>query len=170
VGSAQSDSEIDVFNGGLRAAYVLGSPQLYVKPMIDAAATRLDLGGTTETGGGAASLSVQGSNQTVYTIAPALEIGTEWWAANGTLVRPFLRGGATWYENGDLALTAAFLNAPAGVSQFTILTDIDEVMGVVGAGLDVIAGTDTVLHACYDGQFGETTQIHVIALKGSARF
>jgi hypothetical protein len=56
------------------------------------------------------------------------------------------------------------------VSPFTILTDIDEVMGVVGAGLDVITGTDTVLHAGYDGQFGETTQIHVITLKGSAKF
>ncbi len=65
----------------MRAAYVFGSPQLYFKPMLDAAATSLDLGGFTETGGGAANLTVAGSNQTVYTIAPSLEIGTEWWMA-----------------------------------------------------------------------------------------
>ncbi len=113
---------------------------------------------------------MNGSKQTVYTIAPSVEVGTEWWLANGTLVRPFLRGGATWYENGDLALTASFLNAPAGVSPFTIQTGMDDVMGTVGAGLDVITGTDTVLHIAYDGQLGQTTQIHAVALKGSARF
>jgi Autotransporter beta-domain len=168
--SAQSDSTIDVLNGGVRVAYVLGSPQLYAKPMLDAAATHLDLNGFSETGGGAANLSVRGSNQTVYTIAPSLEIGTEWWMANGTLVRPFLRGGATWYENGDLALSAAFLSAPAGVSPFTITTGMDDVMGTVGAGLDLITSKDTALHVTYDGQFGATTQISAIALKGSARF
>jgi uncharacterized protein with beta-barrel porin domain len=168
-GTATSDSNIDIYNGGLRAAYVFGSPHFYWKPMLDAAATRLDLGGFTETGS-AANLSVQGSNQTVYTIAPSLEIGSEWWIANGTLVRPFLRGGATWYENGNLPLSASFLGAPAGVSPFTITTKLDDVMGTVGAGLDLVTGEDAALHLTYDGQFGATTQISAVALKGSARF
>ena len=43
-------------------------------------------------------------------------------------------------------------------------------MGVIGAGIDVINDHDTVLHLAYDGQLGETTQIHAIAIKGSARF
>ncbi len=50
------------------------------------------------------------------------------------------------------------------------MTGMDDLMGTVGAGIDVISGTDTVLHIAYDGQLGETTQIHAIALKGSARF
>ena len=66
-GTASSNSNIDILNGGVRAAYVLGSPQLYFKPMLDAAATRLDLGGFSETGGGAANLTVASSKQTVYT-------------------------------------------------------------------------------------------------------
>jgi outer membrane autotransporter protein len=169
-GTASSNSNIDILNGGVRAAYVFGSPQLYFKPMVDAAATRLDLGGFSESGGGAANLTVASSKQTVYTIAPSLEIGTEWWMPNGTLVRPFLRGGATWYENGNLALSASFLGAPAGLTPFTIATKMDGVMGTVGAGLDVITGTDTVLHLTYDGQIGSDTQIHAIGLKGSARF
>jgi Autotransporter beta-domain len=169
-GTANSDSTIDVFNGGVRLAYVFGAPSLYFKPVLDAAATRLHLGGFTESGGGAANLTVNGQSQTVYTIAPSVEIGTEWWWSNGTLIRPYLRGGATWYENGDLALTASFLNAPVGTSPFTIATGMDNVMGTVGAGLDVITGEDTVLHVAYDGQLGETTQIHSVALKGSARF
>ncbi len=118
--NAQSSSEVDILNGGVRLAYVFGSPQLYFKPMVDAAATRLDLGNFTETGGGAANLTVLGDKQTVYTIAPALELGTEWWLANGTLMRPYLRGGASWYEGGDIALSASFVGAPPGIAPFTI--------------------------------------------------
>lgn len=85
-------------------------------------------------------------------------------------MRPFVRAGATWYENGDLALSASFLGAPAGVSPFTITTKMDDVMGSVGAGLDLITAGDTVLHLTYDGQLGNTTDIHSVALKGSVRF
>jgi len=166
----QSNSEIDILNGGARLAYVLGSPQLYVKPMVDAAATRLDLGGFAETGGGAANIAVHGNKQTVYTIAPSVEIGTEWWLANGTLVRPYLRGGAAWYEGGDLALSASFLSAPAGVSPFTIMTNMDDVMGNVSAGLEMINGEDVALRLSYDGQLGTTTKIHSVGLRGSAKF
>ena len=34
-----------------------------------------------------------GQGQTVFSLAPTLEAGTEWWLAGGTLVRPMLRGG-----------------------------------------------------------------------------
>jgi uncharacterized protein with beta-barrel porin domain len=169
-GTALGSSTVDVLSGGARLAYVLGAPQLYFKPVLDAAATRLDLGSFSESGGGAANLVVQGTQQTVYTIAPSLEIGTEWWLGNGTLVRPFLRGGVDWYANGDLAVTAAFLNAPAGTSPFTITTEMDDVMGTVGAGVDMITAGDTALRLSYDGQLGETTQIHSVGLKGSVSF
>jgi len=169
-GTATSDSTIDVVNAGLRAAYVFGTPHLYWKPVLDAAVTNLDLGGFAESGGGGANLLVGGTNQTVYTIAPSIEVGTEWWLANGTLVRPFLRGGANWYGNGDFAVTAAFLTAPAGTSPFTINTDMDDVMGVVGAGLDMITADDTALRLSYDGQLGETTHIHAVGVKGSVSF
>jgi len=168
--TAESAPGIDIVNGGARLAYVFGAPQLYLKPVLDAAATHLDLGGFTESGAGAANLAVKGTQQTVYTIAPSLEVGTEWWWPNGTLVRPFLRGGAAWYEGNDFALSAGFVDAPAGIAPFTIITDRDDVMALVGAGIDVISGGDTVLHLAYDGQLGETTQIHAVALKGSARF
>jgi len=169
-GTATSDSTIDFLNGGLRFAYVFGSPQLYFKPVLDAAVTRIDLGDFTETGGGAANLTIASSKQTVYTIAPSLETGTEWWLGNGTLIRPFLRGGVTFYEGNDFGLSAGFAGAPAGISPFTINTDMDDVMGVVGVGLDMITAQDTVLHLTYDGQFGETTSIQSVSLKGSVRY
>jgi hypothetical protein len=43
-------------------------------------------------------------------------------------------------------------------------------MGLVGAGVEMINGGDTVLRSSYDGQLGETTQIHTVGIKGSTRF
>lgn len=169
-GVAEGEQTLGVFNAALRAAYVFGDPRLFFKPIVDASLTHLELGGFTESGGNGAALSVAGGGNTVFSLAPMLEAGTEWWLANGTLVRPLLRGGAVWYEGGDFALTASFAGAPAGVSSFTINTDIDEIMGLVGAGVEVINGGDSVLRLSYDGQLGSDTQIHSVGIKGSARF
>ncbi|CAN1724480.1 protein of unknown function [Hyphomicrobium sp. 1Nfss2.1] len=46
----------------------------------------------------------------------------------------------------------------------------DDAMGIVGVGLDMITAQETVLHVTYDGQFGETTRIQSVALKGSVRY
>lgn len=169
-GVAEGDQEIAIVAGSLRAAYVLGTTQLYYKPILDVGLTHLELGGFTESGGGGAALSVAADSHTVFTLSPTLEVGSEWWLSNGTLLRPLVRGGAIWHDGADFALTASFAGAPLGVSPFTINTDIDEVMGVVGAGIDVISGEDVVLRVSYDAQLGETTQIQSVGIKGSARF
>lgn len=168
-GIAEGDQSLGVVSGTLRAAYVLGSPHLYFKPMLDVSLTHLQLSGFTESGGGAA-LSVEGQGQTVFSLAPLVETGTEFWLGNGTLVRPLIRGGAIWYDNADLALTASFADAAAGISPFTISSELDEIMGLVGAGIEIISGADAVMRLSYDGQLGETTQIHAVGIKGSARF
>lgn len=169
-GIADGTQDLGVFAGTFRAAYVFGSPSLYFKPTIDAALTRLQLSGFTEEGGNGAALTAEGQGQTVFSLAPTLETGTEWWLGNGTLVRPLIRAGAVWYDNADLALTASFAEAPLGVAPFTIHTNVDDVMGVAGAGVDVISRSGAVLRFSYDGQFGETTQIHAVGIKGSAKF
>jgi hypothetical protein len=169
-GLARGDQSLGFFNGGFRAAYVIGDPHFYWKPIVDANLTFLHLGSVAESGGNGAGLAIAGQGQTVLTLAPTLEAGTEWWLAGGTLVRPMLRAGAIWYANNDLALSASFESAPAGVGPFTINTKLDDVMGLVSAGVDVITGNDSVLRLSYDAQLGETTQIQSVGIKGSAKF
>ena len=169
-GIAESGHDLGIFSASLRAAYVLGSPHLYAKPILDASVTQLELGGFTESGGGGAALSVESASNTVFAITPSVEVGTEFWLGNGTLVRPMIRLGGVFYAGDDLAVAASFADAPAGVAPFTIRTDLDDAMGLVGAGLDVINGNDAALRLSYDGQIGETTRIHAVGVKGSARF
>jgi hypothetical protein len=44
------------------------------------------------------------------------------------------------------------------------------VMGLIGAGVEVINGGDAVLRLSYDGQLGSDTQIHSVGIKGSSKF
>lgn len=168
--TAEGTADYGFINGGVRAAYVLGTPDLYWKPILDMNLTHIALDGFTESGGGGAGLTVHDASQTVFSIAPTLEVGSEFWLANGTLVRPLVRGGGIWYSDDDFALTAGFAQAPAGVGPFTIMTQQDQAMGLIGAGLEVINADNDTLRINYDAQLGETTEIHSVAIRGSASF
>jgi len=170
---ADSSQDLGIVAGALRAAYVFGSPHLYLKPALDVGLTYVDMGAFTENTAGGAGLSVAGGSNTVFTLAPTIEAGTEWWLANGTLVRPLVRGGLAWYEGADIGVTASFAAAPLA-DPFTISTGtsvgVDDVMGLVGAGIDMINGADSVFRFAYDGQLGSNTQIHTVGIKGSSKF
>jgi len=167
---AEGEQRFDLLSGALRAAYVFGAPSFYFKPVIDASVTRVGRDDLQESGGGGAALVMQGSGQTVSMVTPTLEIGTQWWMGNRMLMRAFARGGASWYGGADLRLAASFADAPDGVGAFTTLAHLDDFMGVLGAGLDVISGSDTTLRITYDGQIGPTQQIHGFGMKGSLKF
>ena len=118
---AEGDQRIDIFSGAVaRRLRVRRAEPLFQAAGRCQRARASTLDDMQETGGGGAALIVQGSGQTVYAVTPALEVGTEWWLSNGTLMRPFVRGGATWYDGADMSLSASFSAAPDGVGPFTI--------------------------------------------------
>lgn len=168
--TARSDHDLDVLQGRLHASYVLGNPGLYYKPMLDVAVTDVDLGDVRERGAGGASLLVHGADHTVFTLSPALEVGTEWWWSNGTLVRPFVRAGLTWFSEDDVTVASSFSGAPSGVPDFTVIANTDEVQADVAAGIELISGSDSALRLFYDGQFGDRLAVHAAGFKASVKF
>ena len=167
---ATSDHELDVLQGRLHASYVLGSQSLYYKPMLDAAVTGVDIGDVRERGAGGASLLVHGADHTVFSLSPALEIGSEWWWSNGTLVRPYVRAGFSWYSEDDVTVAASFSGAPSSVSPFTIIANTDEIQADVAAGVEMISGENSNLRLFYDGQFGDRIAVHAAGFKAGVKF
>jgi len=167
---ASGDHELDILQGRLHASYVLGNPGLYYKPMLDAAVTDVEIGDVRERGAGGASLLVHSGNNTVFSFSPALEVGSEWWWPNGTLVRPFVRAGLTWYSEDDVTVAASFSGAPGSVAPFTIVANTDEIQADIAAGIEMISGDDSSLRVFYDGQFGDRLAVHVAGFKASVKF
>jgi outer membrane autotransporter protein len=167
---ATSNSDIDYVSGQLHAAYLMSNGNWYAKPLVDAGVTELYLSGFTESGGGGAGLTVPSRTDAVFNVSPALEIGTELRFDNVSVWRPFIRGGATWQNTDNFVLDTDFIDAPQGVSPFTISTKVDQVLADVAAGVDVIYTPGAVLRIQYDGKFAQDTQLNSVSLKGSVPF
>ena len=85
------------------------------------------------------------------------------------MVRPFIRGGATWVDNDTFITSASFADA-GGVGGFTITSSIDKVVAELAAGMDWIASDGMVLRLQYEGRFGEDTEQHGGNIKLSVPF
>ena len=157
-GVAQSSSTGGYIGSQLRVAYLIDRGSWYLKPIADANAIHLDMGGFTETGAGGADLTSSGIHDTVLSFSPSLEIGTQYELAGGMLLRPFLRGGATWFDKSALAIGASFEGAPAGAAPFYASNPIDRVLGDVALGMEMLRSDGVNLKLNYGGHFGPTTR------------
>jgi hypothetical protein len=105
----------------------------------------------------------------VFSATPALEIGNQWALKSGALVRPFVRGGVSFYSDAEFKMSAAFA-AASGVTPFTTTGEIDDVVGNVGAGLQFIGVNGGVLSFAYDGHFGEDLEENSVSARASWPF
>lgn len=169
VTTATGDQTVSHLSGRLRVAYQMGGNALYAKPMIDVEATHLWIGSVQEQGGSGA-LSIASSEETVFSASPAVEIGGEVMIDGGTLVRPFARLGGVFYSEDHVTITSSFIGGPAGVPGFATQAEVEDVMGNVGAGLDLVWRDGTTIKAQYDGLFGSEVQQHTFGAKASVKF
>ena len=138
--------------------------------MIDFDATHISLDNVKERGAGGVGLNVRGNDETVLSATPALELGVQFGSSGGTLVRPYVRGGATFFDDPDFVVLASFSGAPSGVGPFRIATATDDLVGNVGAGIDVIDGRGRELKLFYEGRFGDLVEEHAGGVKASLPF
>ena len=169
--TAKSSVDSSFIGGRFTGAYLVGlGGNLYAKPQLDVAVTHLERDGYTETGTGGIALTVAGANDTIASVSPSVEVGTELSIAGVGVARPFIRGGATWVDNDKFTTSASFAGAPPTIAPFTIASSIDKVVADVAAGVDLLATDGMVLRLEYDGRFGEDTRQHGGAAKLSVPF
>jgi outer membrane autotransporter protein len=168
--TATSSTDINFVGSRLTAAYLMSQGAFYLKPQVDLAATYLSRDAYTETGAGGIALHVAASDDTVLSASPSLEIGAEQRLANGTVLRAFIKGGATFRGTNTFVTSASFVGAPIGAPGFAITSQIDKSVADLGAGLDLIATDGLAVRVQYDGQFGDTTTLHSGSTKISIKF
>jgi outer membrane autotransporter protein len=164
----RSDQDVNDFGGQFRAAYLMTSGTWYAKPLVDFNLTYVDMDGFRERGG-AAALRFASADETVFSATPALELGTQMGLGGGMLVRPFVRGGVSFYSDDDFPFRASFAGS-SGVTPFTTTGEIDDVIGNVSAGLTLLGVGKGSITLNYDGRFGDDVEDHAGAAKASWRF
>ncbi len=152
---AKGESEVGLAGGNIRLSHSFDGNGWYVKPLVDGNATYLSYGDLREKGVGAANLAIAGGEKWIFSVTPALEIGSTLALSRETSLRPFIRGGVTATSDANFALTSGLAEAPAGFAPFTVHSKFDEVFARVGAGLDVISQSGMSLNLSYEGQFSD---------------
>lgn len=168
--TATSEFDQSFIVGRMTGAYLLDLGRVYLKPEVSAAVTYLKRDASRERATGGAALAVDASDDTILSVSPILEIGTQIALAKDAVARPFIRGGLTWRDTDTFSTRARFADAGPGATPFTVTTRIDDIVAEFGAGLDLVTAGDAVLRLGYEGQFGDTTTQHTGSAKLSVRF
>jgi hypothetical protein len=170
VGTAEGDQGIAFGGMHARVSHLLDLGGWYLKPMVDVDAIYLAYGGFREHGGGAASLAVQGNGDWVLSARPAIEIGSEYKANDGSFVRPYLRIGGLFFDNNNFAMTSTFMSAPDGISPFSVTSRFDQSYFNVGAGIDLLTQSGVDVKLNYEGLFSGRSDANSGGLKVGVKF
>ncbi|WFE87473.1 autotransporter domain-containing protein [Roseibium porphyridii] len=166
----KGDYDISYAGAQMRLAYLLEESGFYAKPQVDLYLAYLDRDGFTETGNSATALSVDSSEETNFSVTPAIEIGSEHALSNGWTARMRLKAGVTLSSQGQNSLTAHFAGAPAGAPGFESTSDVDNVLADVEAGVMLLSGSNTALELGYQGRLSPGTRQHAGFIKASLKF
>lgn len=167
---AQSDSDASYVSGRFRAAYLIDRGQFYAKPMLDFDITQLHQDGFQETGAGAVSAIIEGYDETLYTIRPALQIGTTIGLGQTRIVRPFLEASVAFHPESDLILPVRFAGASASADPFQIKSSINETVFGIAGGLDMVSEDGVNFALRYDTEFNDDHVSHSGSFKMSIDF
>lgn len=167
---ASAKQDVSSGLGRIRLSYLFDQGPWYVKPIVDVDATYLHLGGYTEKGAGAANLSVASSNEWLFGSTLSLEVGGEHKLANGSLIRPYIRGGVRFISEDEMDTTVNFAGAPAGLAPFQVNSKLEDVFGEVEAGLYIVSAHGINLHMMYEGRFSEDSEQHAGSIKAGINF
>jgi len=163
---SRASSDVDVYGAGLRlrVARTFASSQYYLKPFVDVDALYTRSPSYSESDN-AMHLDVERSNQFVMGLSPTLEFGGRVPLGKGAIMRPYLYGGVTLLSKDEYTVKARLQGAPAGTGSFETSLPMDNVIGRLGAGLQISNADGVDFRLQYDGEFASRTRSHRASLK-----
>jgi uncharacterized protein with beta-barrel porin domain len=163
--SLTSHPDVYGFNTRLRAARAFTYNNVYVKPYLDFDASYTRMPGYKESGSNPLALSVDGSDQFIMGLSPMIEFGGRSELQNGAILRPFVYAGVSFLSKNEWTSSAHLRGAPDGTGSFDTSLPIDNVVGKVGAGLQVTRAGGVDFRLQYDGQFSDHVRSNSGTLK-----
>lgn len=162
--TAKSSPDVYSFGARLRAARTFTNGNVYLKPYVDLDATYSRMPTYSESGD-ALRLKVHGSDQAVLGLAPTLEVGGRVDLPKGAVMRPYAFAGVSFLSENGWNARARLQGAPSGTGSFTTTLPTANVMGRVGAGLQVSTAAGVDFRLQYDGEFSSQGRSHAGAVK-----
>ncbi|HEY9274032.1 autotransporter outer membrane beta-barrel domain-containing protein, partial [Achromobacter sp.] len=161
-----ANSDLDVYGAALRLriARTFATERVYLKPYVDLDAFYTHMPSYSESRN-ALHLDLESSNQFVMALSPTLEFGGKVALKNGATMRPYMYGGVSFLSKDEYTVKAQLQGAPAGSGAFETSVPMDDVVGRIGAGLQVSNAGGIDFRLQYDGDFSSHIQSHRGTLK-----
>ena len=171
VATAVSTQKFDFTQVTAQVSRTFGDSALYMRPVLEASVTHLDQHGHQERDAGPLNLRFEDQTQEVVRLRPAIEFGGAFDAGSGTTVRPWAAVGVSQVVGEDVpSVMAEFAAAPDGVDPFRTSQPLDETLGDVRVGFDVVNDGGFSARISYSGQFGDKTEAHAFGVRLTQRF
>ena len=166
---ATSSPDVYSFGVRLRAARTFTQGNFYLKPYADLTAAYSRMPAYRESGD-ALRLKVERSDQFVFGLAPTLEAGGRVELPNGAVMRPFAYAGVSLLSEDGWKTRARLEGAQGSAGRFTTTMPTDNVIGRIGAGIQVMNAGSVDFRLQYDGEFASGGNSHSAALKLAVPF
>lgn len=149
----QSDSNMYLAGGRVRAAYDFTFGDLYFRPYADFDVIYAGTPGFQESGAAGYALNVHDTSKTTVAISPELEFGGRYNTDQNTILRPFVAIGVNFIPNNTRTVDANFVGASAYDGSFTTYMKSPNVLGNLDVGFQLYreggfeVRTEYTLHA-----------------------
>ncbi len=167
-GTVTGDRGIGFLGVTGRASYTKDMGSIYLKPMLEAAATYIGAGAYTESGGGVGDYAFDAVNQFVGRGTLSVELGGQFAAGDNIQLRPYISAGLTLLGGQNVDVTAGIPGLGAGT--FTTSTSGDSIYADLKAGVYAFGGTGWSTRLEYDGRLSANSAQHSGSLKLSVPF
>ncbi len=155
-------------NARFAYAFDVGN-SFYVKPFVDVSYVHAATDGYTETGGGAANLTVAGSSQDTYGATPMIEVGGAFAGPGGGTLRPHVGVGVTVSNGASNTQMASFVSAPS-MAPFAVTSSLPKTLVDATAGLEYVGNAGLSGKVAYHGRFADDFSDNTVSLKLAKMF
>lgn len=135
-GVAKSTPKSSFLASRLRLAYEFSQPSWYLRPYVDLDVNHIRQNGYQEEGSSLFDLKVHGNDTTSFMVSPMLEIGGRRNLANGSTLRAYLAGGASFLSGGDVVTTMEL--SSLGSEPFSLKSGMPKTYANLSAGLEYV--------------------------------
>ncbi|MCD0503153.1 autotransporter outer membrane beta-barrel domain-containing protein [Bordetella petrii] len=167
-GVANSKPQSTFVAGRLRTAYEFSWPSWYLRPYVDLDINHIRQKSYQESGAGPFNLKVFSNHTTSYMLSPMIELGGRKDLGDGTTLRGYVAGGASFLRGGDVVTTMQL--SGTGAAPFSLRSGMPRTYGNLAAGLEMITSKGLELKTEYALRANKEYRDQVLTLRAAYRF
>jgi outer membrane autotransporter protein len=150
----ESDPDVFLAGGRLRAAYQFAFGDMYVRPYGDLDVVYTHLSAVQESGSPLYALDLDSSDDVNVALSLMMEVGGRVDLGEGTTLRPYAAFGASYLPGNTRMVDGRFVSATVDNGTFTDFLESPEFLGKLDLGLHLYSGSGFEVKAGYSADIG----------------